>query len=87
MTNLKMKTLAAGFAGAVALSAFGGTAFASQPENPGCFGRDRAAYIQDVALASDAGPGASEVGVILAGRAGDNGSINRAYMAGCGGTP
>ena len=64
-----------------------GTAIAGQPDNPGCFGTDRAAYVQTVALPSDSAPGASEVGHILADRAGTNGEVNRAYMESCGGTP
>jgi hypothetical protein len=67
-----------------------GAAFAGQPDNPGCFGTDRAAYIHtqfqnDGAL--DTGPGASEWGAIAGERAGTNGDQNRAYMELCGGTP
>jgi hypothetical protein len=58
---------------------------AAKPANPGCFGKDRAAYIHDVAQTSDAAPGASEVGAILSDRAGDNGQINRDYKTTCGG--
>ena len=64
-----------------------GTAIAGQPDNPGCFGTDRAAYVETVALPSDTAPGASEVGHILADRAGTNGEENRAYMEQCGGKP
>ena len=61
------------------------TVSAAAPANPGCFGADRAAYIQTTL---DTGaPGASEVGVILSGRAGDNGAINQAYKITCGGAP
>ncbi len=64
-----------------------GAAFAGQPSSPGCFGTDRAAYVETVALPDATAPGASEVGHILAGRAGDNGAINQAYKTGCGGDP
>lgn len=62
-----------------------GSASAAAPATPGCFGADRAAYIQTT-LDSGA-PGASEVGVILSGRAGTNGAINQAYKTFCGGDP
>ena len=62
-------------------------AFAGKPTNPGCFGSDRAAYIHNIALTDSTEPGASEVGIILSGRAGDNGAINQAYKTGCGGDP
>jgi hypothetical protein len=62
-----------------------GAASAAAPATPGCFGAARAAYIQTT-LNSGA-PGASEVGVILSGRAGDNGAINQAYKTSCGGDP
>ena len=52
--------------------AFASSAFAGQPANPGCFGTDRAAWIQ-------AHSGA-EWGAIASVRAGDNGDINRAYV-------
>jgi hypothetical protein len=64
-----------------------GAALAGQPTNPGCFGTDRAAYVETVALPSETEPGASEVGHILADRAGTNGEVNRAYKSGCGGDP
>jgi hypothetical protein len=64
-----------------------GAAIAGQPESPGCFGIDRAAYVETVALPSDTAPGASEVGHILADRAGTNGQVNRDYMETCGGKP
>ena len=51
------------------------------------FGTDRAAYVQTVALPSETAPGASEVGHILAERAGTNGEVNRDYMETCGGKP
>lgn len=55
-------------------------AMAAKPADPGCFGTDRAAYLQNVAQPSTAAPGGSEAGHILADRAGDNGTINRAYI-------
>jgi hypothetical protein len=69
----------------VSLISFGSVSAASAPVAPGCFGADRTAYIQTT-LNSGA-PGASEVGVILSGRAGDNGAINQAAMILCGGNP
>jgi len=48
-----------------------GSASADKPDNPGCFGRDRAAWIHENSGA--------EWGVIASERAGDNGDINRAY--------
>jgi hypothetical protein len=64
-----------------------GAAVAGQPANPGCFGTNRAAYVETVALPDETAPGASEVGAILADRASDNGTINRDYKTGCGGNP
>ena len=67
-----------------------GTALAGQPENPGCFGRDRAETINTVFKndgAMDTGPGASEWGAIAGERAGTNGDLNRAYKETCGGNP
>ena len=64
-----------------------GAAVAGQPADPGCFGTDRAAYVETVALPSATEPGASEVGHILADRAATNGEVNRAYKSGCGGDP
>jgi hypothetical protein len=72
---------------AFAVGVIAAPAMAAQPTNPGCFGTDRAAYIQNNALTDTTAPGASEVGQILAGRAGDNGTINRDYMQSCGGSP
>jgi hypothetical protein len=69
-------------AGAVAVPAF-----AAKPATPGCFGADRAAYIQNIAQTDASAPGASEVGKILAGRGGDNGTINQTYKTTCGGDP
>lgn len=77
---MKIRTLARGAVLALMLTATASVgANAGQPRNPGCFGTDRAAYFH----AHDG----QETGFILASRAGDNGDINRAYMAGCGGTP
>jgi hypothetical protein len=70
---------------ALVIGIFAGPTLAGQPAIPGCFGADRAAYIQTT-LGTGA-PGASEVGVILSGRAGDNGAINQAYKISCGGAP
>lgn len=56
-----------------------GVGSAAQPADPGCFGKDRAAWLH-------ANSGA-EWGVIAGDRAGDNGAINRAYKDGCGGSP
>jgi hypothetical protein len=82
---MKRRLLSGTFAAALAVTAFAGSALAGQPASPGCFGADRAAYIQDVALASDAAPGASEVGQILSDRGATNGDQNRAYKTACGG--
>ena len=65
-------------------------AVAGQPEEPGCFGTDRAAYIHtnfqnDGAL--DTAPGASEWGALAGERADTNGDQNRTYKTGCGGDP
>jgi hypothetical protein len=67
-----------------------GTAVAGQPEDPGCFGQDRADFIHtqfqnDGPL--DTGPGASEWGAIAGDRAGENGELNRDYKEACGGNP
>ena len=60
-------------------------AAAAQPADPGCFGTDRADYFH--ANMGVGGPGGSGTGAILAGRAGDNGDLNRDYMQACGQTP
>lgn len=62
-------------------------AVAGPPEDPGCFGQDRAAYIHDVFQADAGAPGASEWGAIAGERAGTNGEMNRAYKTQCGGDP
>ena len=67
-----------------------GTAVAGQPDVPGCFGKDRAAYLHDNFQnggALDTAPGASEWDAIAGERAGENGEINRTYKTGCGGDP
>ena len=79
------RVLSAASAAALVIGIFAGPTLAGQPANPGCFGTDRAAYIQGT-LGTGA-PGASEVGVILSSRAGDNGAQNQAYMVTCGGVP
>lgn len=83
MNKVKKIAFAAG-AAAIILGSVAGSAFAAAPTNPGCFGNDRAAYAEaNGSLGADAGG----VGYYAAQRAGDNGSINMAYMEGCGGTP
>ena len=57
-------------------------AVAAQPDNPGCFGRDRAAY---ATVNGSAGAEAPGVGYHASTRAGDNGAINQAYKDSCGG--
>ncbi len=72
----------------MAISAFAGPALAAQPDAPGCFGRDRAAYLHtnfQGGGALDTAPGASEWGAIAAERGSTNGDQNRAYKATCGG--
>jgi hypothetical protein len=67
-----------------------GSAVAGQPEDPGCFGRDRASYIHDHFQSGgdmDTAPGASEWGAIAGEQAGLNGDQNRAYKTTCGGDP
>ena len=86
MANVKIKVFALGFAGALAVSAFAGSAMAAQPANPGCFGQDRAEWIhanfQMMALSTLRR--ARPTGLI-AERAETNGAMNRAYKLGCGG--
>ena len=77
---MKLRTVISAAALALMLSAGTvGVANAGQPANPGCFGTDRAAYFQSHDPATTA--------QIVVSRAGDNGAINRAYAAGCGGQP
>ena len=93
MANVKIKVFAVGFAGALALSAFAGSAMAAKPANPGCFGQDRAAVLhllQDDLITipgQPAAPGASEWGHEAGVRGADNGQINRDYKLACGGAP
>jgi hypothetical protein len=65
------KILIAGAISAATLVFAAGSASAGAPDNPGCFGTDRAAWIHDHSGA--------EWGAIATDRAGDNGDINRAY--------
>ena len=67
-----------------------GAAVAGRPDDPGCFGQDRAAYLHENFQnggAMDTAPGASEWGAIAGERAETNGDMNRAYKTGCGGDP
>jgi hypothetical protein len=61
-----------------------GTAVAGEPSDPGCFGKDRAAYANEFGSFGHEEPG---VGFYASSRAGENGEINRAYKTGCGGDP
>lgn len=77
-------------AATVATMGFAGTALADKPENPGCFGKDRAAILHSVFIGNKDGdgddePGASAWGAIAGERAGTNGEQNRAYKESCGG--
>jgi hypothetical protein len=66
--------------GVVAVAgAFASGSYAAQPANPGCFGKDRAAWLHEHSGA--------EWGAIAGDRAGDNGAINQDYKDGCGGSP
>ena len=83
-----MKTLIALSAGLLLLGT--GAAVAGQPENPGQFGRDRAAGVQKFQEGGEweeGKPGASEWGREASKRAGDNGQINRDYKDSVGGSP
>lgn len=82
-TKMKIRIMALAFAGALALSSIAG-AFADAPANPGCFGRDRAAY---ATANGSLGHEIGGVGYYASLRAGDNGAINQAYKTGCGGDP
>ena len=67
-----------------------GIAFVGQPDSLGVFGKYTALYIHQTTNGgayNTRAPGASEVGKILSGRAGDNGGINQAYKDANGGTP
>ena len=57
-------------------------AIAAQPDSPGCFGRDRAAYAN---VNGSLGHEVGGVGYYASQRAGDNGAINQAYKDACGG--
>jgi hypothetical protein len=71
--------------GVVAVSGLtAGSAVAAQPANPGCFGKDRAAYANQF---GSLGHEVGGVGYYASLRAGDNGAINQAYKDGCGGSP
>jgi len=61
-------------------------AIAGQPENPGAFGRDRAAALKSF-QSDDTAPGASEWGHIAGERGSMNGEINRDYRNTHGGSP
>ena len=70
---------------AVATVAVGsGTASAKQPDNPGCFGKDRA-YFTTGWIRDLPDPGSSWWGHEAGNRAGTNGAQNQAYKASCGG--
>lgn len=62
---------------ALSISAIAAPVAGAQPENPGCFGRDRAAWIR--------ANGGSTWGQIASERGSTNGELNRAYKASCGG--
>lgn len=62
-----------------------GSAVAGQPDEPGCFGQDRAANLHVLQAGGD--PGASEWGALAADRAEENGDLNRAWKDSCGGSP
>ena len=64
-----------------------GAALAASPEDPGCFGQQRAAIIKQVFIAGEAAPGGSEWGQVAAGRAESNVEQNEAYRHACGGMP
>lgn len=72
--HLALVAAVAAVAGIAATSASAG-----QPANPGCFGQDRAAWIQE--------NGGATWGAIASDRAGTNGDLNQAYKIYCGGTP
>ena len=97
-----MKNLSLIIAGAaiVGFAGFAGMASAKQPDNPGCFGQDRATILQalfignkggtlangtELTATDDGEPGASRWGGIAGDRAETNGEQNRAYKESCGG--
>jgi hypothetical protein len=95
----KLSVIIAG-AAIMGFAGWAGGASAAQPENPGCFGQDRAAILQalfignkdgtladgsELTATDDGEPGASRWGGIAGDRAETNGEMNRAYKEGCGG--
>jgi hypothetical protein len=54
---------------------------ASQPDNPGGFGKERASNIQNLHMGLNGTPGASSWGDLASDRAGDNGTINNDWKA------
>jgi hypothetical protein len=76
----QMKKLFATAASVAVVGLIGaGAAWAGQPTDPGCFGKDRAAGVQAL--------GGSVWGDIASDRAGTNGDLNQAYKTTCGGDP
>lgn len=74
----------------LAVAAIAGPTLAAQPNAPGCFGTDRAAYLHanfQGGGALDTAPGASEWGAIAGERGSTNGDLNRSYKTSCGGDP
>jgi hypothetical protein len=59
-------------------------ASAAKPDNPGCFGTDRALF-NNTWIRDLPDPGSSWWGHEAGNRAGDNGPNNQAYKAACGG--
>lgn len=99
MKKLQTLTTAATFALALGMA---GSAVSGQPENPGCFGQDRAATLHSLFIGNKEGelangavlpptddgqPGASRWGQIASERGATNGEQNRAYKEACGGNP
>ncbi len=76
---MKRRLTAGALAAAFALATLVGPTLAAKPAHPGCFGRDRAAWIH--------ANGGAAWGKIASTRAGDNGTINKAYKIACGGAP
>ena len=71
---------------AVGALALAPAAQGGQPEDPGCFGQDRAFFIVEGHVPGP-GPGASTWGQEASERKGDNGELNRGYKSACGGDP
>ncbi len=85
---LKRLVSSATLTAVLAVAAIAGPAMAAQPTSPGCFGRDRAAYLHtnfQGGGALDTAPGASEWGALAGERGATNGDQNRAYKDACGG--